>query len=542
MTGENQLLGIGDGSLWAFINGAWRDGPEDSLVVPKEILRQHGPAIQGHHYAFWRPKAYANVQARFQFRLTPHSDAGLILRATDPSHFYLVHFPNCGQASRAQHFWAALSRMDHRGYLRIVKLDLVRRVPSTNEPWLDADVHLTGQKLSVRIGDHGVFEASDDSFLGPGRVGVYLFNQAEIREMRIEGTEDPSIPWNDQPHPPRNWFHPCPDTEYGQWQQPGQLVRMPDGQLLLNYAVQERPYRGTLTSLLARSGDNGRTWSNPEPVAHAKTGDWEGWGGLHRFPDGRTRVIELKGNSLNIAESEDDGRRWQRPQSVPLPPAPKGIPQLYCWPQAFLNLSDGSLLLFAYGGHDSSLPDASIFRWGARHCQAFAARSLDNGKTWSDWGPLDGSRDTQGKPAGGNLDMTEVCAAQTGDGRILVLVRPIYSPWMWETWSADGGATWTPALRGPFPGYATPNMLRTSSGVLLVAHRLPGCTLHGSWDEGRTWDQGTLIDSAIWVMGSMIEVEPDLVLYVYWDSFESHMRAQFIRVCSGGLTPGSPSE
>jgi hypothetical protein len=38
-------------------------------------------------------------------------------------------------------------------------------------------------------------------------------------------------------------------------------------------------------------------------------------------------------------------------------------------------------------------------------------------------------------------------------------------------------------------------------------------------------------------MGSMIEVEPDLVLYAYMDSFESMMRAQFIRVTAMGLEP-----
>jgi len=56
-------------------------------------------------------------------------------------------------------------------------------------------------------------------------------------------------------------------------------------------------------------------------------------------------------------------------------------------------------------------------------------------------------------------------------------------------------------------------------------------------DDGMTWDQGTMIDSAIWVMGSMLEVEDDVVLYVYWDSFESLMRAQFIRVTDEGLIP-----
>ena len=125
---------------------------------------------------------------------------------------------------------------------------------------------------------------------------------------------------------------------------------------------------------------------------------------------------------------------------------------------------------------------------------------------------------------------------QLSDGRIMVLIRPIYSPWMWETWSHDGGRTWGPCVRGPFPGYATPNVVRTACGALLIAHRLPWLTVHCSLDEGRTW-QGTIIDSGTWAMGAMREVEPNVVFYVYWDSFELSMRAQYLRVTPSGLEP-----
>lgn len=124
-----------------------------------------------------------------------------------------------------------------------------------------------------------------------------------------------------------------------------------------------------------------------------------------------------------------------------------------------------------------------------------------------------------------------------GDGRIMALVRPVYAPWMWETWSKDGGATWGPCVSGPFPGYATSNMLRTQSGVVLVAHRQPTMAIHCSRDDGHTWDQGTIIDGGLWCMGAMYEVEPDMVLYAYWDSFESHMRAQLIRVHPDRIEP-----
>ncbi len=53
-------------------------------------------------------------------------------------------------------------------------------------------------------------------------------------------------------------------------------------------------------------------------------------------------------------------------------------------------------------------------------------------------------------------------------------------------------------------------------------------------------EDGTIIDGGLWCMGTMREVEPDVVLYIYWDSFNSHMRAQFIRVRSDRLEPVRP--
>jgi len=200
-----------------------------------------------------------------------------------------------------------------------------------------------------------------------------------------------------------------------------------------------------------------------------------------------------------------------------------------------LNLADGGLLLFAYA--QASHEQVNVRQWGALHAQAFCCRSADDGDTWSDWANIDNSAHLGVAGQQDNLDLTETCAVQTGDGAILSLTRPVYSPWMWESWSNDGGQTWGPCMPGPFPGYATPNMLRTTSGRLVVAHRLPGLTMQMSPDDGRTWDTGTMIDSSIWAMGCMVEVEPDRVLYVYYDSFESLMRAQFFHVTARGITP-----
>jgi hypothetical protein len=70
--------------------------------------------------------------------------------------------------------------------------------------------------------------------------------------------------------------------------------------------------------------------------------------------------------------------------------------------------------------------------------------------------------------------------------------------------------------------------------------RFPGLTMHTTRDDGMTWDDGgggTYIDTSIWAMGSLIEVEPNLVLHIYMDSWQGLARAQFIRVTPEGLMP-----
>ena len=310
--------------------------------------------------------------------------------------------------------------------------------------------------------------------------------------------------------------------------------------MLLNYQVQERPYQGKITPLMLRSTDNGRTWSKPLPSVPMGelddgTNQWF-WGKVHVFPDGKLRMLGPTEDGYAIRETDDDGRTWSPPQAIRTGPKPPGLKkQPALGPQALLNLADGAVLMFGYHGHELAA-GGNIWQWGSQHYQAFTCRSTDNGRTWTDWLNID----TPGEGIDGNMDLTEVCAAQLGNGRVMGFIRPIYSPWMWEATSWDNGKTWAPLVRGPFPGYATSNMLRTAAGAILVAHRLPEMTIHTSFDDGLTFDQGTMIDSAIWVMGGMLEVEPNVVLYVYWDSHESYMRAQFIRVGTDRIEPIAP--
>ena len=103
---------LNDQEQWYFINGPWARGSDGIFQPTVKPEDDDGLGIQGYRFAFCKASGFRDLQASFRVQLRGHTDAGLILRATDPQHFYLLHFPDCGQASRAQNFWVALSKMD----------------------------------------------------------------------------------------------------------------------------------------------------------------------------------------------------------------------------------------------------------------------------------------------------------------------------------------------------------------------------------------------------------------------------------------------
>ncbi len=164
---------------------------------------------------------------------------------------------------------------------------------------------------------------------------------------------------------------------------------------------------------------------------------------------------------------------------------------------------------------------------------AWSIRSTDGGRPWSAPVPMNGP------PAIGQKYDAVECTAnmQTKEGKVLSLLRPIYSPWAWEVWSDNNGESWGPATSGPFPTYEN-RALATASGALLVVGRMPGTGLHVSCDSGMSWKHYR-VDTAAEVGGAMYEVEPEVVLWVYESEHSPNpdARAQFIRITPDGLEP-----
>ena len=125
------------------------------------------------------------------------------------------------------------------------------------------------------------------------------------------------------------------------------------------------------------------------------------------------------------------------------------------------------------------------------------------------------------QPKGEPMQGLEISPFETKEGNILTLNRPASSPWMWESWatpntSKPGDLIFGPTTRGPFPLYACFDAtITTSSGALLICGRFPGLTCQVSFDSGMTWRGWTIDVSGIWAQGTMVELEPDVVLYTY---------------------------
>ena len=396
--------------------------------------------MQGCRFAFAADTSYRDFRATFQVRHDmAHSDVGLIFRARNRCDFTLLHFPCCGQAYRAQHFWTALSRMDASGCLRVDQLAMVNRVASSTLIWHDVEVEVRGGYLRALIDGRGVFEHRGLPD-GAGCVGLFIFGRASVRFVRIDGEQAPGAGWVDSVEQPTNWFHPVEDDTHGTWQKPQTLLRAGSGELVLTFSGSRRGSGGTTTHLMTRSADDGRTWSEPEVTGSVDGDPWTVRGTLHRFPDGQVRRLSMdEEGRYALADVSDDIRIIGPPRALDLGPRPDGMKALHMGPQVFANFGDGTVVMFLYGSHASGAGPELIHTWGTNHCRAFTCRSTDNGATWSPLVNIDHAVNGRGEPVDGSLDLTEVCGAEASPGSMVALIRPIYSPWMWETWSRDGG-------------------------------------------------------------------------------------------------------
>ena len=234
---EFESLSLGK-DQWQYIGGDWDESGEGVMTPPRKAANEH--------LAFNTSRAYADFEAEFDFRWNiQNCGAGLMFRARDAQHYYMAHFPCTGQQYRAEHFWAAISKVDASGWVQFLQKELVHGVPSEIGIWHTVRLVVEGPEIRLWVDGRPLPVVRDDTYAGPGFVGLESFNARDpdtvgpygdpvvnigagssFRNARIRGRERRlHQPGTRDPSRSGTTIYPLPDTPLGKWQYASSLGR-----------------------------------------------------------------------------------------------------------------------------------------------------------------------------------------------------------------------------------------------------------------------------------------------------------------------------
>ena len=458
--------------------------------------------------AFYTPYEYADVSLGAEFFVEPQDKGvlacGFILRAVDGRNYYYVHFDK-DQAILVRH-------SSDSGWNEI------KRISNLDKPagkWHSARVECIGDLLRVSLNGQFLFEARDSN-LKQGRIGFYgSQGLVRVRSIAING---PALnPAAEFSFPPPNYSFVCEDAGAGGYEAFPDVCRLSDGRLMaVFYAGYDHvalpndtlPLGGRIS--YCTSSDEGRTWTPAEILYDGPHDDrdpsivqLQNGTLLCSFFSLKRSVIPQKpfdGLGSFVISSNDLGKTWSPPRQVS---------ETYYCSSPIRELSTGRLILGLYAED----PRGS---YGA------ATYSDDGGLTWSKPADMDNG--------GYKLD-AETDIIELQDGTLYAALRPT----MCYSVSKDRGETWTVSKPIGFEGHS-PYFHRTPDNIILLAHRLPGTSLHYSLDEGQTWSKNVQIDELIGAYPSMVTLKDGSILVVYYEEGGgSNIRSKRFKATAAGI-------
>ena len=486
---------------WVRVDGDWR--------ITDGCLEQ--TRLRGGTAIFSTDAAYGDVSFSAEFDPLPEGNgvrtAQLAVRSTDSLSYYYAHFDSKNSQivlvrSSPGNEWIELRR---RGGVTIPQ-----------GQWSRGEVRCQGRKLSVLLNDEVLLTAEDDT-LSAGLVGLGTSEgHVLFRNVRVVGSQAALKEEWRMAKP--NHVIVCSDAGAGAYEAFPDIVRLRNSDLLcvlyagyghISLPNTQLPKGGRVCAV--RSRDNGETWSpaqvvydddldNRDPhLAQLSDGTLVcTFFSLYAKPDGT-----LGGVGTDLVRSFDNGETWET--------TPIKVSTDYYASAPVREQPDGSLVLGLY----SETPAGA---WGA------VSVSEDKGLTWCP--PIDIGRES------GHRHDAETDTCRLGNGDLLAVMRPC----MCYAISKDGGRTWSPSQPLGFPGHA-PYLLRTSKGILLLAHRLPGTALHYSTDDGATWHGPVPIDTVGGAYPSLCELPDGRVFCVYYEEGEgSDIRGVWLRAENDGVS------
>jgi hypothetical protein len=264
--------------------------------------------------------------------------------------------------------------------------------------------------------------------------------------------------------------------------------------------------------MAVRSTDNGRSWSKPVVAVDTDQDDRDP--SVACLKDGTLLLnwfVPLDNRvEVRFTRSSDDGKTWSEPVTLKL-----DSPYSFACSSPVRELRDGSLIL---GLYCEAKPKERAF--GA------TVKSYDGGKTWKELALI-------GETSGVYLD-AETDVVTLRDGKLLAALRSSKVDMHYAV-SDDSGKTWGPVRSFGFRGHS-PYFLRHSSGMILLAHRLPATSLHWSADDGKTWNGPLRLDSVGGAYPSLVELSDGKVYCAYYEEGKgSSIRGMRLRVDKAGV-------
>lgn len=275
------------------------------------------------------------------------------------------------------------------------------------------------------------------------------------------------------------------------------LLQTADGILVTSFDARiKRSHIDTTGEAITMcSRDNGLTWTKTtksflNPKLRTKNGQLvsisvKGWQYVadserprleledRSIMDVRPGTIAYQSTDCWVRTSSDNGNTWQT-KTVSGPEYIRAFAG-FADAASFLVTSKGTILYSLYG----------LRHGGEFRDEVFFIRSTDNGKTF---------RVVPMLPNGlgkGGVGFNETAILETKDGKILAMMRSVSEDYLWQSFSADDGLTWSAPEKTKMWGYPA-HLLNLPDGKILCTRgyrKMPmGIRACVSRDNGRTWD------------------------------------------------------
>lgn len=132
---------------------------------------------------------------------------------------------------------------------------------------------------------------------------------------------------------------------------------------------------------------------------------------------------------------------------------------------------------------------------------SYLLTSNDSGATWDHFSTIGAG--------------PEPSVVRFSDTDMMAILRTLSFGPLLQTWSHDGGKTWS-KLTALEEGSVAPDMVLMNNGVVACSYGRPGSNLMFSTDQGKTWTHHTVItDSGGFNYTAIREVSPGRLLYIH---------------------------